>query len=194
MPTDNVPSSSPIRPWRAIASRTAQVRSLSRRGHRRAHERGARCHQTTSTKVRPTRRTVLSMEILMTLCYRRCPSQPALSVVIEVQLTTRQAPGELLLTRAWTKIPLFDHKKRLSSGRWKVPLRTLPIRQDDDLALINTLAKVHRCVLSTRSYQCHSSSVEQNCTIVSSMPKMPPTNRMHPYRPASASSITILPK
>ena len=114
----------------------------------------------------PPHRTVPLIDAFMPICYCRCPAQPALAVVIEVQLTSRHAPREMLLTRAWTKIPLFDHKKRLSSGRWKVPLRALPIRQDEDLALINTLPKVGSRVLSASAYQYHFSSVEQNCTIV----------------------------
>ena len=74
--------------------------------------------------------------------FYRCSPQQALTIVLEVQVTTRQAPNEPLRTNAWTKIPLFNHKKRLLSGRWKIPLRNLPIHQDESFAVISTLPTV----------------------------------------------------
>jgi hypothetical protein len=49
-----------------------------------------------------------------------------------------------LQTTAWTKLPLFDNKNRLLSGRWKVPLTALPIHHAESLAIISTLPKVRR--------------------------------------------------
>ncbi|CAF4564929.1 unnamed protein product [Rotaria sp. Silwood1] len=67
-----------------------------------------------------------------------CPPQQALTIVIEVQTSTnKQAPPEDFETKAWTKLALFDSKNRLCSGRWKVPLKALPVRQDDSLAVIS---------------------------------------------------------
>ncbi|CAF3968571.1 unnamed protein product [Rotaria sp. Silwood2] len=68
-----------------------------------------------------------------------CPPQQALSIVIEVQTTNKQNPNEPLRTNAWTKLPLFDHKSRLLSGRWKVPLRSLPIFHNESFPNINKL-------------------------------------------------------
>ncbi|CAF3532536.1 unnamed protein product [Rotaria sordida] len=65
-----------------------------------------------------------------------CPPQQALTVVIEIQTSTKkQASIEELQTTAWTKLALFDNKNRLFSGRWKVPLKTVPILQDESLAI-----------------------------------------------------------
>jgi hypothetical protein len=72
----------------------------------------------------------------------RCPPQQALTLVIEVQVTTKQTPNEILRTNSWTKLPLFDHRNRLLSGRWKVPLKSLPINQNESFAVINTLPSV----------------------------------------------------
>lgn len=62
--------------------------------------------------------------------------------MIEVQVTTRQTPNDLLRTNAWTKLPLFDHRNRLISGRWKVPLKALPIYQNESFPAINALPSV----------------------------------------------------
>ena len=73
----------------------------------------------------------------------RCPPQQALTVVIEVQTATnKQLPDDELRTTAWTKLPLFDTKNRLLSGRWKVPLKAVPIHHSDSLAVISTLPSV----------------------------------------------------
>lgn len=76
------------------------------------------------------------------MIFYRCPPQQALSIVLEVQVTTRQVPNEPLRTNAWIKIPLFDHKNRLLSGRWKTPLKKLPIYQDESFAVISTFPTV----------------------------------------------------
>jgi hypothetical protein len=66
-------------------------------------------------------------------------------VVIEVQTaTTKQSPDDELRTTAWTKLPLFDTKNRLLSGRWKVPLKAIPIHHGESLAIISTLPTVRR--------------------------------------------------
>ncbi len=73
----------------------------------------------------------------------RCPPQQALTIVIEIQTSTNKQPtDEELRTNAWTKLPLFDNKNRLLSGRWKVPLKALPIHHTDSLAVIDTLPTV----------------------------------------------------
>ena len=74
--------------------------------------------------------------------YARCPPQSALTIIVEVQTTNSQAQNEFFHTSAWIKIPLFDHKNRLLNGRWKLPLNKLPIRHDEDLAVISTLPTV----------------------------------------------------
>ncbi len=64
-------------------------------------------------------------------------------MVIELQTsTTQQSPDNELRTTAWTKLPLFDNKNRLLSGRWKVPLKATPIHHSENLAIIRTLPTV----------------------------------------------------
>ena len=67
----------------------------------------------------------------------RCPPQQALTILVELQMAVLNSSNELKLKScAWTKIQLFDSKNRLLSGRWKLPLKKLPIQSD---ALVNSL-------------------------------------------------------
>ena len=64
--------------------------------------------------------------------YSRCPPQPDLGIVVELQ-AAGNIPGaehdqSRLITRAWTKIPLFDSQERLMAGRHRLPLRAVPIK------------------------------------------------------------------
>ena len=66
-----------------------------------------------------------------------------MTVVIEIQTIPLKAPAnEELKTTAWGKLPLFNNKNRLLSGRWKVPLIALPIHHDESLAIISTYPTV----------------------------------------------------
>ncbi|XP_076440309.1 uncharacterized protein LOC143279891 isoform X2 [Babylonia areolata] len=61
----------------------------------------------------------------------RCPPQPDLGIVVELQAAG--APGitqdlTRLITRAWTKVPLFDGQGRLFAGRFRLSLRCSPIK------------------------------------------------------------------
>ncbi|GFR57810.1 coiled-coil domain-containing protein 17 [Elysia marginata] len=62
----------------------------------------------------------------------RCPPQGDLGIVVELQ-AAGSIPGaehdqSRLITRAWTKIPLFDSQERLMAGRYRLPLRAVPIK------------------------------------------------------------------
>ena len=73
----------------------------------------------------------------------RCPAEQALTVVIEVQISSdRQAAPEQLKTNAYVKLPLFDNQNRLASGRWKVPLKAHPLDPTESLAVISTRPSV----------------------------------------------------
>lgn len=72
-----------------------------------------------------------------------CPPQQALTIVIEIQTSTiKKAPVDQLETTAWAKFPLFDNKNRLISGRWKVPIKKLPVLFHETLATVKNLPSV----------------------------------------------------
>ncbi|CAF3588201.1 unnamed protein product [Rotaria socialis] len=92
----------------------------------------------------------------------RCPPQQALSIVIEVLTTTKQSPHAPLRTNAWTRIPLFDNRNRLLSGRWKVPLKMLPIQHDASFPVIATLPTFGRAELHYRLVNYQDAAAQAN--------------------------------
>lgn len=96
----------------------------------------------------------------------RCPPQQALTVVIEVQTIPVKAPAnEELKTTCWTKLPLFDNKNRLLSGRWKVPLKALPIHHDESLAIISTYPTYEKAELHYRLVNAQDSEDQSNAPL-----------------------------
>jgi hypothetical protein len=70
----------------------------------------------------------------------RCPPQQGLTILVELQM---QVNGEQKLKSCgWTKIQLFDAKNRLMSGRWKLPLKRLPIQSDSHINALGNLPDV----------------------------------------------------
>ena len=72
----------------------------------------------------------------------RCPPQQALTILIELQLASKEVNESKLRSCAWTKIPLFDFKNRLLTGRWRMPLKMLPIKSEANLSSFNTFPSV----------------------------------------------------
>lgn len=79
-------------------------------------------------------------------------------MVIEVQVhADRQATAEQLKTSALVKLPLFDSQNRLASGRWKVPLKVVPVDHTESLATFTTRPSVSRASLHEESATLHCS-------------------------------------
>ncbi|CAL1538632.1 unnamed protein product [Lymnaea stagnalis] len=79
----------------------------------------------------------------------RCPPQPDLGIVVELQ-AAGSAPGSehdqtRLITRAWTKIPLFDSQDRLMTGRHRLPLRAVPLKPYIPMHDLNTIPQARTC-------------------------------------------------
>ena len=72
----------------------------------------------------------------------RCPPQQALTILIELQLASKEVNESKLRSCAWTKIPLFDFKNRLLTGRWRMPLKMLPIKSEANLSSFNSFPSV----------------------------------------------------
>ncbi|UJR15900.1 hypothetical protein I4U23_002823 [Adineta vaga] len=81
----------------------------------------------------------------------RCPAEQALTVVIEIQVSSDpQASKDELKTNALVKLPLFDNQNRLASGRWKVPLKAVPLDPVESLAIFTTRPSYERAELYYR--------------------------------------------
>lgn len=74
----------------------------------------------------------------------RCPPQQALTILVELQMAIKDPNETKLKSCAWSKIQLFDTKNRLLSGRWKLPLRNLPIKSDSNISSLETFPSVSR--------------------------------------------------
>jgi hypothetical protein len=98
----------------------------------------------------------------------RCPPQQALTILTELQLSSRgdrlanHTNDAKLRSCAWTKIPLFDSKNRLLSGRWKIPLKALPIQSEMSLSYINNLEQFGTVELFYRLVNARDSHEQTN--------------------------------
>lgn len=68
---------------------------------------------------------------VISIILSRCPADSDLGIVVELQ--TSGGPGSdydkhSLITRAWTKLPLFDSKGQLIAGKFRIPFRNVPIK------------------------------------------------------------------
>lgn len=97
----------------------------------------------------------------------RCPPQQALTILTELQLSSRgdrsaNTNEAKLRSCAWTKIPLFDSKNRLLSGRWRIPLKALPIQSEMSLPYINNLEQFGNVELFYRLVNARDSNEQTN--------------------------------
>lgn len=91
------------------------------------------------------------------LCYRfilngkfllflfRCPADSDLGIVVELQTSGGPASDydkHSLITRAWTKLPLFDGKGQLIAGKFRIPFRNVPIKPYLHPSQLQNLEKV----------------------------------------------------
>lgn len=96
----------------------------------------------------------------------RCPPQQALTILIELQMASKEAGNDAKLRScAWTKIPLFDNRNRLLSGRWKTVLRMLPIRSDANLNVLESLPEFGTGELYYRLVNLRDSDEQTNAPI-----------------------------
>ena len=75
----------------------------------------------------------------------RCPADPDLGVVVELQLSGGPASDydkHSLITRAWVKVPLFDNDGKLISGKFRIPFRNVPIKPFLHASELQKLEKV----------------------------------------------------
>ena len=72
----------------------------------------------------------------------KCPPQQALTILVELQMAMSNSKEVKLKSCGWTKIQLFDSNNRLINGRWKLPLKKLPIQSDTPVVALNSLPEV----------------------------------------------------
>ncbi|CAF0721843.1 unnamed protein product [Brachionus calyciflorus] len=95
----------------------------------------------------------------------RCPPQQALTILIELQMSLKNNNQTRLKSCAWTKIPLFDSKNRLLSGRWKCVLKNLPIKSETILNNLEALPDYGDTELFYRLVNLRDSDEQTNAPI-----------------------------
>ncbi|PAA84032.1 hypothetical protein BOX15_Mlig013049g2 [Macrostomum lignano] len=78
----------------------------------------------------------------------RASPLPGMGAVLELQC--RETSSRHLFSRAWTRLGLFDSERRLVSGRFKLPLRILPIKPDAGPAQLNSVPQWGNAILHVR--------------------------------------------
>lgn len=95
----------------------------------------------------------------------RCPPQQALTILIELQMGLKNSNQTRLKSCAWVKIPLFDSKNRLLSGRWKCSLKNLPIKSESTIANLNNVPDYGFTELFYRLVNLRDSDEQTNAPI-----------------------------
>lgn len=95
----------------------------------------------------------------------RCPPQQALTILVELQMAATNSNEVKLKSCGWTKLQLFDSKNRLLSGRWKLPLKRLPIQSDTHVDSLNTLPPFGISELHYRLVNLRDSDEQTNAPI-----------------------------
>ena len=72
----------------------------------------------------------------------RCPPQQGLTILVELQMALQGSGEQKLKSCGWTKIQLFDAKNKFMTGRWKLPLKRLPIQSDTQINALGSLPNV----------------------------------------------------
>ncbi|KAG8507599.1 LOW QUALITY PROTEIN: Coiled-coil domain-containing protein 17, partial [Galemys pyrenaicus] len=90
----------------------------------------------------------------------RLPPSPSVSLVCELQawqgLVCSRAPEP----KAWTSLLIFDREQRVLSGRWRLPLRALPLDASLSLGQLNGIPQVGQTELFLRLVNARDASVQ----------------------------------
>ncbi|XP_019356934.1 PREDICTED: coiled-coil domain-containing protein 17 [Gavialis gangeticus] len=139
--------------------------------------------------------------------------RPSTSIALVVEL---QAAGgfdaygleiQRLASRGWAKITLFDHLHQVISGRWKIPVRVLPVKPGLTMEQLNGVPQAGKTELYLRVVNARDADVQSLAEVDpgnAALYRFPPTvsRRMAPpedsspapFHPAPASlSLSIPP-
>lgn len=86
----------------------------------------------------------------LVLVVSRLPPSPSVSLVCELQTWQGLAGAGEPQPKAWTSLVLFDWDQRVLSGRWRLPLRTLPLDPSLSLGQLNGIPQVGQAELFLR--------------------------------------------
>ncbi|XP_053549183.1 coiled-coil domain-containing protein 17 [Bombina bombina] len=92
-----------------------------------------------------------------------------------------------LLSCGWTKLDLFDQHNQVLSGRWKLPVRALPLRPGLSIGQLNTIPQVGKAELFIRVVNARDADIQ-------SMAEIDPKNAsLYQYPPMmSVPAVSVI--
>ncbi|XP_069089333.1 coiled-coil domain-containing protein 17 [Pleurodeles waltl] len=111
----------------------------------------------------------------------------SISLVIELQASGGFDPYgqevQRMSSRGWAKLDLFDRHNQVISGRWKVPVRVLPLKPDLTMGQLNAVPQVGMVELYLRLVNARDADVQ-------AMAEVDPGNAaMYQYPPLISGGI-----
>ncbi|XP_078418033.1 coiled-coil domain-containing protein 17 [Cetorhinus maximus] len=99
----------------------------------------------------------------------RVRPSPGISLVIELQAAGGFDPYgqeiQRLISRGWAKIDIFDNHNQVNSGRWKVPIRSLPVKPSLTTDQLNGIPQVGSAEVYLRVLNARDADVQSMATI-----------------------------
>lgn len=90
----------------------------------------------------------------------RLPPSPSVSLVCELQAWQGLAGAGEPQPKAWASLVLFDWDQRVLSGRWRLPLRALPLDPSLSLGQLNGIPQVGQAELFLRLVNARDAGVQ----------------------------------
>uniref|UniRef100_A0A673TES1 Coiled-coil domain containing 17 n=1 Tax=Suricata suricatta TaxID=37032 RepID=A0A673TES1_SURSU len=110
------------------------------------------------------------------------PPSPSVSLVCELQAWQGLAWARTPQPKAWTSLVLFDRDQRVLSGRWRLPLRVLPLNTRLSLGQLNGIPQVGQAELFLRLVNARDAGVQTLAEI------NPASAQEYQYPPPMSSS------
>uniref|UniRef100_A0A8C7BZA2 Coiled-coil domain containing 17 n=1 Tax=Neovison vison TaxID=452646 RepID=A0A8C7BZA2_NEOVI len=115
----------------------------------------------------------------------RLPPSASVSLVCELQAWQGLAWTREPQPKAWASLVLFDRKQRVLSGRWRLPLRALPVDPSLSLGQLNGIPQVGQAELFLRLVNARDASVQTLAEI------NPASAQEYQYPPPMSSSPSL---
>ncbi|XP_045060308.2 coiled-coil domain-containing protein 17 isoform X2 [Desmodus rotundus] len=115
----------------------------------------------------------------------RLPPSPSVSLVCELQAWQGLAWGRAPQPKAWASLVLFDGDQRVLSGRWRLPLRALPVDASLSLGQLNGIPQVGQAELFLRLVNARDAAVQALAEI------NPASAHEYQYPPPVSSSSSL---
>ncbi|PNI52898.1 CCDC17 isoform 5 [Pan troglodytes] len=90
----------------------------------------------------------------------RLPPSPSVSLVCELQVWQGLAWARAPQPKAWVSLGLFDQDQRVLSGRWRLPLRALPLDPSLSLGQLNGIPQAGQAELFLRLVNARDAAVQ----------------------------------